>query len=343
MKKISNYFKNHLVISLVIFSGLAIFLLLLIYFFLWQSSEPVTKWGVTFSPAYVEEGLGLDNWESVYLAILNDLQVDNLRLSAYWNRYESQKDVYDFTDLDWQIDQASKRNIGIILAVGRRLPRWPECHDPDWLADLPAENVEKELLEYIEITINRYKDNKNIKYWQVENEPYLKYFGLCPPLDEKLFKKEIALVRSLDSRPILITDSGELSFWVNSSRAGGDILGSTLYRVVYNPIIGYVNWFVPPAFYQIKSQFSQIISDSQKTIIAELQAEPWHPENKKLNEMSIQETNRSLSLERFKKNINFTNKIGFDEAYLWGVEWWYYAKEKRNYPDFWEEAKKLWQ
>jgi len=59
--------------------------------------------------------------------------------------------------------------------------------------------------------------------------------------------------------------------------------------------------------------------------------------------MTIQEGFDSMSLGQFKKNITFAKEAGFDEVYLWGVEWWYLLKEKKNYPNYWETAKKLWQ
>src|SRR3989338_5721806 len=49
-------------------------------------------WGVTFSKPYAQ-GLGLD-WKETYLAILDELNVKNLRIPAYWNELEGPKDVF---------------------------------------------------------------------------------------------------------------------------------------------------------------------------------------------------------------------------------------------------------
>ena len=153
-----------------------------------------TTWGVTFSQQYTTVELGLD-WKETYLAILDDLKVDHLRLSAYWNANEPQKGQYDFSDLDWQVDQASQRGVKIILAVGRRLPRWPECHDPVWLNSLSAQEQKDSLILYIKTVMDRYKNNLNIITWQIENEPYLSSFGMCPPPDREFFKSEVALAK----------------------------------------------------------------------------------------------------------------------------------------------------
>lgn len=318
-------------------------LLLLLGLGLWIAadfSRPTVAWGVTFSADYAEKELGLD-WRETYLAILDDLKVDRLRLSAYWDVTEPEPGRYDFTDLDWQIAEAGKRNVSIILGVGRRLPRWPECHDPSWSSSTNSIELEERQLAYVKKVVERYKDNPNIIYWQVENEPYLSTFGICPKLNEALFREEVSLVKEMTGKPILVTDSGELSTWWPISQSGGDVLGTTLYRVVHNKYIGYFYWFTPPSFYWTRVELLKKISPIKKVIVAELQAESWHTGEKNLQEMSQAEHNQSMSVEQFKKNISFTKKAGFDEAYLWGVEWWYLMKQK-GASDYWEEAKKLW-
>ena len=167
-------------------------------------------YGVSFSTLQAEH-LGLD-WREVYSALLNDLKARNLRIPAYWQRTESSRDAYDWRELDFQLEMAETRGARVVLAVGRRLPRWPECHIPQWAQDLSWEGQKIELREYITAVVQRYKGNSAIQYWQVENEPYLKAFAFdhCGPLDEEFLKEEIALVHSLDARPVLLTDSGNL-------------------------------------------------------------------------------------------------------------------------------------
>ena len=48
-----------------------------------------------------------------------------------------------------------------------------------------------------------------------------------------------------------------------------------------------------------------------------------------------------MNLEKFRDIIDFSSKTGFRQFYLWGVEWWYWEKEKNNNQTLWEEAKKL--
>jgi len=70
----------------------------------------------------------------------------------------------------------------------------------------------------LDVAINRYKSKAVIKYWQVENEPFL-LFGICPTPDADLLDREIALVRKIDpTRKIIVTDSGELSLWIPTAK-----------------------------------------------------------------------------------------------------------------------------
>jgi len=304
------------------------------------SSGQKPVWGVTFSPSYAQQ-LNLD-WHQTYLAILDELKVKNLRLAAYWDQIESQKNNYDFSALDWQIDQAGKRQAEVILVVGRRLPRWPECHDPSWLGQVSVAETEEKLLAVIKTTVERYRKNPAIKYWQVENEPLLRWFGNCPPPDGELLQQEVDLVRRLDStRPIIVSDSGELSTWQSAANYP-DILGVTLYRVVWNNYTGWFKyWFLPPAFYNFKVELTKRWHKNlNDVIVTELQMEPWSF-NKSMTQLSLAEQQQSFDLQRFYANLDFTTKAGFNTAYLWGVEYWYWLKEQ-GHSEIWQAAKLLW-
>ncbi|HLC90046.1 MAG TPA: hypothetical protein VJG65_03735 [Patescibacteria group bacterium] len=303
-----------------------------------QNQAPI--YGVTFSKKYALD-LELD-WQKTYQAILDDLGVRQLRLIAYWNEIEKNQDNLDFADLDWQIDEAQKRGAEIALVVGRRAPRWPECHDPTWLKNLAPLAIQQQQVEFVKQTIKRYQNNTAITDWQVENEPLFAWFGKCPKPSKKFLLEEILAVRGLDNRPIIITDSGELNHW-QSAASFGDILGTTMYRIVWNKQTGFFDyWFLPPAFYKFKADVTKFFHDNIKEIIVtELQMEPWTMD-KRMVELSFTDQEKSFDLNRFQKNIEYVQKTGFSKVYLWGVEYWYYLKEKGR-PDIWQEAKKLWE
>jgi hypothetical protein len=322
--------------KLFIFSVIFLFIIFLLSRGkIYNSSE--LSYGITFSQKQAVS-LGLD-WQKLYLDIINDLKIKKIRLPAYWDEIEKNKGQFNFNDLDWQINEAKLNNADIILAIGGRLPRWPECHYPNWTNSLDEFEREEEILNYIKKTIERYKDYENIIAWQIENEPFLNHFGDCPKLNKNLLDKEISIAKNLDNRPILITDSGELSVWIPAAKRG-DWFGTTMYRDTYSGNLKrYIHYPIAPGFFRFKKNITRIFSNPKKWLVIELQAEPWGP--LPYQKLSEAERSRTMNLQKLKEMIDFSSQTGFDEFYLWGVEWWAWEKEKNNNPALWEEAKKL--
>lgn len=304
------------------------------------SGQEKVKFGVSFSHKYASE-LGLD-WTEVYWAIINDLGVKDIRLAVHWDTIEEDDDFYNLTDFEWMVEEAAKRDINIIMAIGRRTPRWPECHDPAWIAGLTKEEIDRKVLDMLEVVVNHFKGYKNIKVWQIENEPLLDLFGKCPKADKKLLEQEVALVRSLDSRPIMITDTGELSNWTQAAQLA-DIFGVTMYKTVWNKFIGVWRYPWPPAYYYFKARRIGKKFDLDKIVVSELQAEPWAKGDERIIDMPLWEQFNLFSRNDFMKNLDYVSRAGFKEAYLWGVEWWYWLKKEKNRPEFWNEARLIWQ
>ena len=310
-----------------------------VFFFIGKTPRAKTViWGVNFSQEYAT-GLGL-NWKEVYLALVHDVGAKNIKISVQWNIVEPEEGKYSFDDLEWQIKAAEDRGIKVVPVIGIKTSRWPECHIPGWATALKKEQQQERILEMIKAIVLRYQYSPAIKYWQVENEPFFP-FGECPWTDKEFLKKEVALVKDTDlyKHPVLITDSGEWSTWINAARTG-DLVGSTLYRKVWMEKLGlYRQYWFTPMYYSRKAQLIDKLFH-KKVICAELQAEPWGPGWP--SEMSFAEQAKTMDLKRFRDNVIFAENTGFDEFYLWGGEWWFWAKQN-NHPEIWEEAKKLFQ
>lgn len=328
-------FKTVKNILLVVFA-----ILVALLFFSFGKIYPAKEivYGATYSPKHARD-LGLD-WKKVFTDSNRELGITNWRLSAYWDQIESNSGQYDWSEMDWLLQQTKDDKDKVILAVGGRLPRWPECHFPDWAKNLTKESREEKILNYIALTVERYKDNPSIIAWQVENEPFLSHFGECPVLDADFLDKEIALVKKMtNNKPIVVTDSGELSLWVRAaSRA--DIFGTTMYRNTYSSVLNsYISYPITPAFFRAKRNLANLFASPKKWIVIELQAEPWA--SQPYQAVSQAERDRTMNAQQFTETMEFARNAGFKELYLWGVEWWYWEKETRNRPDFWEKAKVL--
>lgn len=295
-------------------------------------------YGVSFSKFHSDE-LGLD-WKKVYLSLLDDLKIRNFRFSAHWPATEPVQGQYDFSVLDFQMKEAQKRNASVILAVGRRLPGWPECHDPEWIKGKDISFRNEQLTRYITTVVSRYKGYNNIKYWQVENEPFLTFFGrsLCGDLDKKFLKQEVDLVHRLDpDRKVLVTDSGEFGTWYGAYNRG-DSFGTSIYLYVWW-VTGPLRYPITPAFFRIKQNLAQIFLGKKPMMVIELSGEPWLRRPIVGTPMDILLSR--MGIDKFNEMIDFSRKAKFDSFYLWGAEWWYWMRE-HGHPEFWDRAKQLY-
>lgn len=328
-------------IIIIILFSLSILVLIFAGYFFIGSAKPAENitWGVNFSQKQAQS-LGL-NWQEAYLALFKDLGVKKAKLATQWDFIERLEGEYNFEDLDWQIKKAEESGINLLLTIGMKTSRWPECHIPEWAKNLNKEIQQENILKLLENIVSRYRDSEAIWAWQVENEPFFP-FGECPWADKKFLKKEIELVKSIDTkhRPVVITDSGEGSFWITASRLG-DIPGTTMYKKVWvHQIKRYVTWPFPSVFYHRKAEIIKKLFNKEM-ISTELQAEPWGPTL--LADSPIEEQEKTMNLEQFRYNIEFAKNTGLKEFYLWGAEWWYWLKEKQQKPEIWNEARKLFQ
>lgn len=314
----------------------------LVYFF-FHRPQPVKniRYGVTFSNRYATE-IGLD-WKDAYLKMLDDLNVKNVRLIAYWDEIEQTKGTYDFSNISWQLEEAQKRNINVMMAIGRKVPRYPECFEPKWEKALTTD-AEKDsaLYKYVSTATLRLKNYKVIKMWEVENEPFFP-FGECRATKSTTLENEVTIVKNLDSRPILIQDSGEGGFWFPSYKLG-DYLGISMYRKIWYNFWGiflgkFIYFQYPLANWSYKIKADLLGVPYQRIIVTELQGEPWGPViNSKL---STEERDKTMSHQDFIATTSYAQSTGFRDLYYWGVEWWLWQKEVAGDPFYWDTAKAL--
>ena len=377
--KLKKFKERNFLIALVLGVVIGSFIFFLLNYY------PVNKnivFGVTFSKKYAEE-LGLD-WQKAYLEILDDLQVKKIRLPVYWDDVEREIGRYSWEPYDWMIAEAEKRNVKLIVALGVKLPRWPECHIPLWATEeqrnteteeqknkeipkprrtvgagtpvprlqagmaagglategLGAEKQRNEIedlfLPFLRDAILRYRNYNSVESWQIENEPYFfREFGVCPEIREEFLIKEFDLAKQIGGRAVMSTESGEMGNWEQMINKV-DILGISLYRVTWNKWVGYLFYPLTPIFYREKIRVLRPFFED--IVLSELQVEPWS--FKKITEMPLDEQFKTMNLRQLKSNIDFSRRIGADEVYLWGVEWWYYMKNL-GHDEFWREGEEL--
>ncbi len=298
------------------------------------------RYGVSFSAKYAKE-LGVD-WKANFIALNQDMGIRRYRLMSYWDDIEKTQGTYDFSELDWQMDQAATYGSKVSLGLGMRQPRWPECHQPQWFDTLPSKEArDQAIITFVQAVVARYKDHPALESYQLENEAVNNWFGTCTPedIDQKRLEKEFAAVKALDSNtPLYMSLSDQHGLPLG--KPVPDQYGFSVYRIVWNaktkPFEFYLTYPTPVWYHRLRAWWIQTFKH-RDIFIHELQVEPWGPDA--TVNLSIAEQNRSMSPKQIKENIRFARKIGKPDIYTWGGEWWYWRKEKLGDPSIWNAVK----
>lgn len=303
-----------------------------------QVQNPV--YGVSFSTEYAQE-LGND-WHANYLALLNDLGFKKLRLMSYWDQIEPASGSYDFTDLDWQVQQAAAHHATVSLAIGFRQPRWPECHQPSWAAQMTVNSPrwDSALYAYMTQVINHYKNNPTVTSYQLENEAVNTLFGGdCggnAPRSRLIY--EFNMVKRLDpARPVYMSLSDEHGLPFGQPVPDG--YGFSIYRVVYSttfPIHFYATYPITDWYHRLRI-FAVEHMHHKPVFIHELQLEPWG--TAPTEDLTVAQQDRSMSTAQMQKSLVFARKTGIQTQYLWGGEWWYWRLTHFQDPGPWNVVK----
>jgi hypothetical protein len=307
-----------------------------------SNSKVALELGTTFVPNYARY-LGVDPKETLN-AIINDLDIDRIRLVSYWKDIETSPGVYNFDELDWQFRMAEEHGTDVSLAIGMRQPRWPECHEPEWInAAEPRELWQPQLESFMSAVINRYKDSPALDSYQLENEYFLNVFGKCKNFERQRLVDEYNLVKRIDPDTKLIISRS--NNWTVASgfpvgRPRADEFGVSVYKRVWDVTVTkrYFEYPIPPWFYSVLAGGGKILTDKD-LMIHELQAEAWTPTGYEINSAPVDELYKSMNPDRLKERIKYAADTGMRTVDTWGAEWWYQMKVKRNEPGLWNTAK----
>ena len=289
-------------------------------------------YGVTFSRQYAVD-LGVD-WREAYTATLRDFSPEVIRIPVVWTDIEPADGTFYFDELDWMMAQAKAYDARVVLAIGLKVPRWPECHIPAWVERDDEQALKQSVLTMEQRVVLRYRDHASLVRWQVENEP-LFWYGECPLPNLERLREEVELVRGLDvAHPVVLTSSGEQATWFELSSLA-DVIGVSLYRFAWNPALGPVVFPHAPWYYRIHSGLVSLVS-GDPVIISELQMEPWYEDGLGNDEGD----HIAFTKDDFDEHIAFVQQTNVSEVWLWGVEWWY-REYLAGRTEIWDAAREL--
>lgn len=302
-----------------------------------------THLGTTFSPLQCYY-LGVD-YQAAFREICQ-LGLTRIRLGAYWNEIERSPGQLDFSQLDWLLDEAHRNNITVALAVGMKVPRWPEFHFPGWVndrydtksgdiaLDLRSPAVADLSLKFVDAVAQHYRYSPAIQYWQIENEPFTRLeIAGGRFLSPDFVRRKVALVRSnlWRSQKILLTNAIHLpkpnlaedlpAF--RDSLAVADAVGFNVYtKVPWGDSGAYLE--PEDAFWnQLESWQREIVRDGREAWIAEAQAEPWEAKKLVANDRADYP---SASPRRMQLLVDRLARSEYSTVLLWGCEYWYWQK-----------------
>lgn len=297
-------------------------------------ASPNYTFGTSFSPRHAAD-FGLD-WKENYTALLDDLEIRSYRLMSYWDDIEATPDAYAFDDLDWQMDEAAKRGAKVSLAIGLRQPRWPECHEPAWAVNLSEAQWRTEFFDYLEKVVKRYENHPALESFQLENEAFAWWFGDCRlQPDRELLQAEFAQVKSWTDTPILMSLSDQYGIPLQGPIA--DSYGYSLYTKVYNSLIPgtYVEPSPPIWYHRARADVLRSVYGTP-LFVHELQLEPWGAQSTRL--LTVAEQDKTMNAERINYNLLYARKLGIENIYTWGSEWWYWRLQQGD-PSIWNAVK----
>jgi hypothetical protein len=301
--------------------------------------------GTSFSPLHATY-LGLD-WKASYQR-LEAMHFKVIRLSAYWDQVDGE----GYGNLDWLLKESLATGQPVALSVGMKGLGWPEFYIPRQLQPRTEDGGEvgqdgvlrAGVLDFIQETVTRYRDNPALVAWQVENEPlnpagpHRWYIGL------NLLRAEVGVLKALDSRPVIVNAFGHFNmlFDRTSNRSGfdlksllgfeadsaeaqslgvlgpGDILGLDVYTEIGYRFLGQDGVSHAGSDWASKAGHWRAVALGQgkQAWITEAQAEPW--------EASIDSYGDPKSTVAADIQTRFASlqARGFGTVLLWGSEYW---------------------
>ena len=188
------------------------------------------------------EWYGLDS-RKAYVDLLEKFDFEWVRIPFFWNQMVSEDGELRIEILEYAVEEAAKRNVNVVIALGAKTPYYPEFHLPENIASQlkSGQNIDSnhavgaKILEIDRRLVEALSHYENISHWQIENEPFTPNENGWT-VDVSLIEEEIEVVRKADSmkRPVILSHVGPVVFDVRWKRLlklleSGDVLGVNAY------------------------------------------------------------------------------------------------------------------
>lgn len=272
--------------------------------------------------------LGLDPLKS--LQQLCHWPFKMIRLGVYWDEIEATPQVYDFAQLQKELEICEKAHKKVVLSLGVKAPRWPEFYFPAHVQpDLDSLETTNALMRFLEETMSVVQPSSIITHWQIENEPLDPSGPNQQVIPWELLQQGVGLVRSWSNLPIILNLWGnDLSSRGNLDKANAlaDVVGLDLYPKQFLKRILGKNFYRGPLDSQKRLQ--ELIAHNEKPVwIMELQAEPWEKDDQGYRSTRPE----SFNLAQMQKNWKFAQSLPVEATFFWGAEYWLWQQSLGNF------------
>lgn len=274
-------------------------------------------WGFSYSPKYASS-LDLD-WRQSYIFLLDELKPPSVRVPLYWDETETTPGVFSFERLEFLLAEAHKRNIPVVLNVGYRVFRYPECHVPEWAKTFSQHELEDAERSYLSGVVQYLSETSlavSLEAIQIENEARNQLQKNCPPIPYTQLESEVKLFReAFPHIPIVLTWAGDFppSDYREYIRYG-DIVAVSFFPRRWNHVLHIYDEVFSWGRFSIRHigrERATAQQQGKRFWISEFEAEPWGEEK---------ETATPERLLSYKKLLDSYG--GAERVYLWGAEWW---------------------
>lgn len=216
---------------------------------------------------------------------------------------------------------------------------------PDWAANEAEQTWQPQLERFMTAVVQHYQHSPALGSYQVENEFFLKGFGICDQIpgaeNRDRLISEYQLVRRLDNNrhTIIISRSNNALGWP-VGQPQPDKFGISIYKRVWDAGVThrYLEYPYPAWYYAFVAGWEKLLT-GKDLMIHELQAEAWAPNGQSLQQVSLSEQNKSLNAKRLADRFQYGRATGMRQIYLWGAEYWYYRQRVLHDPSLWNVAK----
>lgn len=309
------------------------------------------SYGISFS--FEQAGwYGLDA-KKAYVELLDSAKFDWVRLPFFWDQMTGQNGELKVESLKFGIEEAKKRNVKVVIALGAKTPYYPEYHLPEDVksrtkfGDTFTLNhaIAADLLAVDRAVISELSKYDNVAYWQVENEPLLANVNGWR-VGPSLIQAEINVVKGSDprKRPIILNHVGPAVFDKKykpllAMLETGDVFGVNAYfktqgTYLFSFKLGrqinvpWPKWLVWPV--QSWVGFSTDFEDVKKEVenrglkfwVLEMQAEPYVRTKSDINKTF--DYFKAIDISRADA---FLRASRVESVGLWGSSYWVYKKK----------------